>query len=132
TGMFIGMLALFSLLGTFRFTEIYEALQMGVFNTEVLGVSTAFFIGLLIFIGTVGKSAQFPLQVWLPDAMEGPTPVSALIHAATMVSAGIYLIIRIFPILEIGGVLTIVAYVGALTAFFAAVLAVKQNDIKKV
>src|ERR1700741_4618317 len=88
--------------------------------------------GLGIFIGTVGKSAQFPLQIWLPDAMEGPTPVSALIHAATMVSAGFYLIIRMYPVLEYGEVLPIVAGVGGFTAFFAAILAINQNDIKKV
>ncbi len=132
TGMFLGMMALFGILGSFRFEDIYQALNAGTLDAEVFGMSAAFFIGLMIFIGTVGKSAQFPLQVWLPDAMEGPTPVSALIHAATMVSAGIYLIIRVFPVLEYGQVLGIVAYVGAFTAFFAAVLALKQNDIKKV
>jgi NADH-quinone oxidoreductase subunit L len=132
TGLFLGMMALFGILGSFRFEDIYQGINSGAFDVEVFGMSAAFFIGLMVFIGTVGKSAQFPLQVWLPDAMEGPTPVSALIHAATMVSAGIYLIVRIFPILEYGHVLTIVAYVGAITAFFAAVLAVKQYDIKKV
>lgn len=132
TGLFIGMMALFALVGSFRFEDVYTALGAGTFNTTILGVSAAFLIGLLVFFGTVGKSAQFPLQVWLPDAMEGPTPVSALIHAATMVAAGVYLIIRMFPVLELGHVLPIVAYTGAVTAFLAAVLAVKQNDIKKV
>jgi len=131
-GLFLGLLALFSLLQSFRFTDIYAAINSGRFDVEIVGLSAAFFIGLGIFIGTVGKSAQFPLQIWLPDAMEGPTPVSALIHAATMVSAGIYLIIRIFPILEYGHVLPIVAGIGGVTAFFAAILAIKQNDIKKV
>lgn len=132
TGLFIGMLALFGLVGSFRFDDIYLALSNGTFSTHILGFTAAGFIGFLIFLGTVGKSAQFPLQVWLPDAMEGPTPVSALIHAATMVAAGVYLIIRMFPILEAGQVLPIVAYVGATTALLAAILAIKQTDIKKV
>jgi len=132
TGLFIGMLALFALIGSFRFEAIYEALASGAFNTEILGFSAAGFIGFLVFLGTVGKSAQYPLHVWLPDAMEGPTPVSALIHAATMVAAGVYLIIRMFPVLEAGGVLIIVAYVGAITSLLAAILAIKQTDLKKV
>jgi NADH-quinone oxidoreductase subunit L len=132
TGLFLGMLALFSIIGSFRFEDIYSALAEGRLNGEMLGFTAVGFIGFLVFLGTVGKSAQFPLQVWLPDAMEGPTPVSALIHAATMVAAGVYLIIRMFPVLEAGHVLPIVAYVGAFTALFAAILAIKQNDIKKV
>jgi NADH-quinone oxidoreductase subunit L len=132
TGLFLGMLALFSLVGSFRFEDIYAALEQGKISGELFGFTAVGFIGFLIFLGTVGKSAQFPLQVWLPDAMEGPTPVSALIHAATMVAAGVYLIIRMFPVLEAGHVLPIVAYVGAFTALFAAILAIKQNDIKKV
>jgi NADH-quinone oxidoreductase subunit L len=132
TGLFLGMLALFGIVGSFRFDEIFLALEHGKFSGEILGFSMLTFIGFLVFLGTVGKSAQFPLQVWLPDAMEGPTPVSALIHAATMVAAGVYLIIRMFPILEAGHVLPIVAYVGGFTALFAAILAIKQNDIKKV
>lgn len=139
TGLFIGMLMLFTLplangqaLGSFRFEDIYNAIQAGQFNFTIGGFSAAAVIGLLIFCGTVGKSAQFPLQVWLPDAMEGPTPVSALIHAATMVAAGVYLILRMFPLLQAGDVLIVVAYVGCFTALFAAILAIKQNDIKKV
>lgn len=138
TGLFLGMLLLFTYplsngmsLGSFRFDDIYSAIQAGAFQGELMGMSVLFVIGFLIFCGTVGKSAQFPLQVWLPDAMEGPTPVSALIHAATMVAAGVYLIIRMFPVLEAGHVLLIVSYVGAFTALFAAILAIKQNDIKK-
>ncbi len=88
------------------------------------------------FAGTVGKSAQFPLHVWLPDAMEGPTPVSAMIHAAAMVSAGVYMVIRMFPLLNVGGhgspALTVMAFVGAFTALFAATIAVAQNDVKRV
>jgi NADH-quinone oxidoreductase subunit L len=87
----------------------------------------------LLFIGTVGKSAQWPLHVWLPDAMEGPTPVSAMIHAATMVSAGVYMAIRIFPLLSLDAhTMTVVAFIGSFTALFAATIAVAQNDIKKV
>jgi len=96
------------------------------------GFTASAFIGFTVFLGTVGKSAQYPLHVWLPDAMEGPTPVSALIHAATMVAAGVYLIIRMFPMLDMGGVLPIVAYVGAITAILAAILAIRQTDLKKV
>ncbi len=139
TGLFIGMLMLFTYpladgqaLGSFRFEDIYNAIEAGRFNFMIGGFSAAAVMGLLVFCGTVGKSAQFPLQVWLPDAMEGPTPVSALIHAATMVAAGVYLILRMFPLLQAGDVLMVVAYVGSFTALFAAILAIKQNDIKKV
>lgn len=132
TGLFIGMLGLFSIVGSFRFDAINEALASGALDGQLLGLHAAFIIGILIFLGTVGKSAQFPLQVWLPDAMEGPTPVSALIHAATMVAAGVYLILRTYPILAVGHVLPIVAYVGATTALLAAILAIKQTDLKKV
>ena len=88
-------------------------------------------LGIALFCGAVGKSAQFPLQIWLPDAMEGPTPVSALIHAATMVAAGVYLLARIFIILD-AQALEVVAVVGAITAFMAAIAALSQFDIKKV
>ncbi len=94
-----------------------------------MAVSTA--IGLLIFCGAVGKSGQVPLHVWLPDAMEGPTPVSALIHAATMVAAGVYLMARVYPLMT-GGALAVIAWVGAITALFAACIAVAQNDIKRI
>ncbi len=103
--------------------------------TPVLGLSWASLIAILIFGGAMGKSSQFPLHVWLPDAMEGPTPVSALIHAATMVSAGVYLMIRTFPLvqaMEHGPALTIVGIIGAFTALFAALIAVAQTDIKRV
>ncbi|MBX0327532.1 NADH-quinone oxidoreductase subunit L [Oscillochloris sp. ZM17-4] len=100
----------------------------------ILGMSHATGIALLIFAGTVGKSAQFPLHVWLPDAMEGPTPVSALIHAATMVSAGVFLVARTYPIFlaDNGTALAVVAFVGAFTALFAATIAVAQYDIKRI
>jgi NADH-quinone oxidoreductase subunit L len=104
-----------------------------------LGLTAASAIGLLIFAGAAGKSGQFPLHVWLPDAMEGPTPVSALIHAATMVAAGVYLIARVYPLMQAGALsggtttaLTIVTWVGAFTAVFAALIAVAQNDIKRI
>ena len=104
-----------------------------------LGLSAATAIALLIFAGAVGKSGQLPLHVWLPDAMEGPTPVSALIHAATMVAAGVYLVARVYPLMAagmpVGGTttaLTVVTWVGAATAVFAALIAVAQNDIKRI
>jgi NADH-quinone oxidoreductase subunit L len=106
---------------------------------SAFGLSAATAIGLLIFAGAAGKSGQFPLHVWLPDAMEGPTPVSALIHAATMVAAGVYLIARVYPLMSagmpVGGTtfaLTVVTWVGAFTALFAACIAVAQNDIKRI
>ena len=99
---------------------------------NALGMSTATGIALLLFAGTVGKSAQFPLHVWLPDAMEGPTPVSALIHAATMVAAGVFLVGRTFPIFVVSGALPVVATIGSFTALFAALIAVGQFDIKRI
>jgi NADH-quinone oxidoreductase subunit L len=106
----------------------------------ITGFSAAGLIGVLLFIGAVGKSAQFPLHVWLPDAMEGPTPVSAMIHAATMVSAGVYMVIRMFPLLSAGWregldltpAMTAMAFIGAFTALLAATIAVAQNDVKRV
>lgn len=141
--MLLGIAYLYSQTGTLRFREILyneEVLQRLAETPSVLGwLSAAGLIGLLLFIGTVGKSAQWPLHVWLPDAMEGPTPVSAMIHAATMVSAGVYMILRVFPILTAGWdghgltpTLTIIAFIGAFTALFASTIAVAQNDIKRV
>jgi len=90
--------------------------------------------GLLIFCGAIGKSAQFPLHVWLPDAMEGPTPVSALIHAATMVAAGVYMLCRVFFLLELPGshALEAIAWIGGFTALLSAIIAIQQNDIKRI
>jgi NADH-quinone oxidoreductase subunit L len=110
------------------------------FANELFGLSWATWMGIALFCGAMGKSAQFPLHVWLPDAMEGPTPVSAMIHAATMVSAGIYLILRFFPLLTVGWhagepltpTMLVVGAVGAFTALFASTIAVAQNDIKRV
>ena len=134
--MLLGIVFLYSATGTLSYREIFTANTLHVLATvptPVLGLSAAGLIGLLLFIGTVGKSAQWPLHVWLPDAMEGPTPVSAMIHAATMVSAGVYMVIRMFPLLSLDPrTMTFVVFIGAFTALFAATIAVAQNDIKRV
>lgn len=128
-GMFIGIMIIFVQFSTFSFAEIFGAVSAGELPYGSQGWLTA--AGILIFCGAVGKSAQFPLHVWLPDAMEGPTPVSALIHAATMVAAGVFLIARMFPLLTADALL-VIAYVGAFTALLAATIAITQYDIKKV
>ncbi|MFC2134830.1 NADH-quinone oxidoreductase subunit L [Bacteroidota bacterium] len=128
-GMFIGILILFTQYKTFTFDKIFEQISLGNLPFDSTAWLTA--AGILVFLGAVGKSAQFPLHVWLPDAMEGPTPVSALIHAATMVAAGVYLSVRIFVMLTADAMLFI-AIVGAITAFISATIALTQNDIKKV
>lgn len=128
-GMFLGILIIFTTYGTFTFDSIFEQISAGVYPFGSFDWLTV--AGFLIFLGAVGKSAQFPLHVWLPDAMEGPTPVSALIHAATMVAAGVYLTVRIFALLTPDALL-IIASIGAGTSFLAATIAVTQNDIKKV
>ncbi len=125
-GMFIGILLLFTTLGTLNLHEIADGVAAGKLAGGLLTIT-----GLCLFCGAIGKSAQFPLHVWLPDAMEGPTPVSALIHAATMVAAGVYLVARLFVILTPDASL-VIAYVGGFTALFAATIAVAQNDIKRV
>jgi NADH-quinone oxidoreductase subunit L len=134
--MLLGVAFLYSATGTLTFSEIFQPTVLEALHaarTPILGLSAAGLIGLLLFIGTVGKSAQWPLHVWLPDAMEGPTPVSAMIHAATMVSAGVYMVIRIFPLLSLDAhTMTVVAVIGSFTALFAATIAVAQNDIKRV
>jgi NADH-quinone oxidoreductase subunit L len=126
-GLFIGAIIMAVSVGSFRFREILE-------HQSDLS-SFAFVAGLAIFIGAMGKSAQFPLHVWLPDAMAGPTPVSALMHAATMVTAGVYLIGRLFPLYLEGpfdDVRTVIIIVGAATLFLTGLLALVQNDIKRV
>jgi len=141
--MLLGIAFLYSATGTLSYREIFhneDVLRtLATTMTPIFGLSAAGLIGLLLFIGTIGKSAQWPLHVWLPDAMEGPTPVSAMIHAATMVSAGVYMVIRIFPLFTAdwdGHTLTttmsIIAFIGAFTALFAATIAMAQNDIKRV
>jgi NADH-quinone oxidoreductase subunit L len=141
----LGIVWLFAQTGTLLFYNHgagsieSAALSILLSQPAALGLTAAGAIGLLIFAGAAGKSGQFPLHVWLPDAMEGPTPVSALIHAATMVAAGVYLIARVYPLMAAGALaggtttaLTVVTWVGAFTAVFAALIAVAQNDIKRI
>jgi NADH-quinone oxidoreductase subunit L len=134
-GFLIGMFLIFQATGTLRFSEITAIATPGSVLTAPywLGMPMAFWIGLFLFIGATGKSAQIPLYVWLPDAMAGPTPVSALIHAATMVTAGVYMVARMHAVYILApAALAIVALVGAATALFAAVIGFAQNDFKKV
>ncbi len=143
-GLFLGMLWLYSLSGTLVFYDHgagcleHAAVSAMAAHAAALGLTASSGIGLLIFCGAAGKSGQVPLHVWLPDAMEGPTPVSALIHAATMVAAGVFLVARMYPLMAAtanGGTsqaLEVVAWVGAITALFAAFIAVAQDDIKRI
>ena len=125
-GLLLAMFMIIKEFGTLEYSSIYSLLVAADRNNLTI-------ICLLLFFGAVGKSAQLGLHTWLPDAMEGPTPVSALIHAATMVTAGVFLIIRSGPLFEGSSlVLTILTFLGALTAFFAATAGVAQNDLKKV
>ncbi|MEW5766674.1 MAG: NADH-quinone oxidoreductase subunit L [bacterium] len=127
-GFMIGILLLFSYAQTFNFLQVEEFLRLGTLSPALVT-----FIAVLIFCGAVGKSAQFPLHVWLPDAMEGPTPVSALIHAATMVAAGVYLVGRLFGLFAGSDqAMVVVAYIGGFTAILAGTIAVAQNDIKRI
>ena len=129
-GFLLGILTVWSLLGSLNFSVLQDELFK---NPAALG-ACATCAGLLIFCGAMGKSAQFPLHVWLPDAMEGPTPVSALIHAATMVAAGVYMLCRVFFILNVPGshALEVIGWIGGFTALLAALMAVQQNDIKRI
>lgn len=126
-GFMVAMFLTFGAFGTLTYTDIFA-------DTSAVASTTASAIVLLLLLGAAGKSAQFPLYVWLPDAMAGPTPVSALIHAATMVTAGVYLLVRVNPLLAAadGWVLDILAWVGLATALIAATAAIAQRDIKKV
>lgn len=152
--LLLGMVWLYHETGTLLFYDDgagcleATALSKLVAQTTLAGMAVSTAIGLLIFVGAMGKSGQFPLHVWLPDAMEGPTPVSALIHAATMVAAGVFLVARCYPIFEVTSIesiirygnplpspsvaLQVVTWIGAITAFFAATIAVAQNDIKRI
>ena len=135
-GFALGIFGIFAVFGSLDFDTVFEALpgmagstfmflgwEMDILNT----------LGMLLFIGAMGKSAQFLLHTWLPDAMEGPTPVSALIHAATMVTAGVFLVCRMSPLYELAdGASTFITYIGAFTAFFAATVGLVQNDIKRI
>jgi NADH-quinone oxidoreductase subunit L len=133
-GFLIGMFLVYQYTGTLKFTEINEATKgSALLHVLWLGAPVAFWAGLFMFVGATGKSAQIPLYVWLPDAMAGPTPVSALIHAATMVTAGVYMVARMHLLYLLSpGAMAIVACVGALTALFAAIIGFAQNDFKKV
>ncbi|OGL59386.1 MAG: hypothetical protein A3I72_10925 [Candidatus Tectomicrobia bacterium RIFCSPLOWO2_02_FULL_70_19] len=125
-GFLLGLFLIWTLTGSLSYAEVFKAAPQ-------LAAPAATAIGLLLFIGAMGKSAQIPLYVWLPDAMEGPTPVSALIHAATMVTAGVYMVARTSPVYVQGpGALEVIALVGALTAIFSASIGLVQNDIKRV
>ena len=128
-GVMVAMFLAFSAVGSLSYSVINESAETG-----ELAASTASGLAILLLIGAAGKSAQLPLYLWLPDAMEGPTPVSALIHAATMVTGGVFLLTRINPVIAVSydWVPTTIAWVGAITALFAATIALAQNDIKKV
>ena len=130
-GLLLGILGLFWATRSFDFEIMGDRLQ-GLVETGAISGSLAALLAILVFLGPVAKSAQFPLHVWLPDAMEGPTPISALIHAATMVPAGVFLIARMFPVFEhIPIAMDTIAWTGAITAFIGATTAITQNDIKK-
>ncbi|AFZ34801.1 NADH dehydrogenase subunit L [Stanieria cyanosphaera PCC 7437] len=130
-GLLLGMLGLYWATGSFEFDVMGERLSELV-SSGALGGGLAALFAILVFMGPVAKSAQFPLHVWLPDAMEGPTPISALIHAATMVAAGVYLIAKMYPVFEhVPAAMTVIAWTGAVTAFLGATIALTQNDIKK-
>ncbi len=127
-GLLIGMILLFWQVGSFEYDEIFQAVEAGSVSAGMVTLTA-----ILIFVGAVGKSGQFPLHTWLPDAMEGPTPVSALIHAATMVAAGVYLVAALFPLFTASETaLMVVAIIGAVTAIFAASIGLVQKDIKRV
>jgi len=127
-GFMIGILLIWGAFGSVNFVEIEESLRNGKYDAGLLNWSV-----FCIFCGAIGKSAQVPLHVWLPDAMEGPTPVSALIHAATMVAAGVFMLTKVlFLIEEAPTAASVIQYVGAITALIAALMATQQNDIKKI
>lgn len=135
-GFILGIAVVFILFGTVNFEEVFKAaplaaeINWNMWGYEVHAITLA---AIFLFIGAMGKSAQFGLHTWLPDAMEGPTPVSALIHAATMVTAGVFMLARISPLIEFApSALVLITVVGAVTAIFAATVALTQNDIKKV
>jgi NADH-quinone oxidoreductase subunit L len=130
-GFLIGLFLMIQHFGSLTFTQVFD--QVKPLSPETAGAGLLTAIGILLMVGACGKSAQIPLYVWLPDAMEGPTPVSALIHAATMVTAGVYMVSRSHVIFERApSALTVVAVIGTLTAFFAATIGITQSDIKKV
>jgi NAD(P)H-quinone oxidoreductase subunit 5 len=130
-GLLLGILGLFWATGSFDFMVMGDRLS-NLVETGSISNFLAIVLAILVFLGPVAKSAQFPLHVWLPDAMEGPTPISALIHAATMVAAGVFLIARMYPVFEnVPAAMNVIAFTGAFTAFLGATIAITQNDIKK-
>nr|YP_009750821.1 NADH-plastoquinone oxidoreductase subunit 5 [Casimiroa edulis]QIJ98201.1 NADH-plastoquinone oxidoreductase subunit 5 [Casimiroa edulis] len=130
-GLLLGILGLYWITGSFEFRDLFEILNNLIYNNEV-NLLFVILCAFLLFAGPVAKSAQFPLHVWLPDAMEGPTPISALIHAATMVAAGIFLVARLFPLfLVIPYIMNLIALIGIITVFLGATLALAQQDIKR-
>src|SRR3954453_11889150 len=135
-GFLIGLIILWNRGGTLQLSELFQQAEShtgGLWDPSLFGQPALFWACLCMFAGAVGKSGQFPLHVWLPDAMEGPTPVSALIPAATMVAAGVYLIARTYPLFEaVPQALTVVAVIGGFTAIFAASMGLASNDIKRV
>ena len=135
-GLALGIFLIFLYFGTVNFNEVFssvESLSSENINFIGLDINLITLICLFLFLGAMGKSAQFFLHTWLPDAMEGPTPVSALIHAATMVTAGVFLVVRCSPLFEFSQVaLNFVAIIGMITAFFAASIALVQTDIKRI
>jgi len=127
-GFALGVAILWTLAGTLSLPELFNKADAGTLSVGAITLTMA-----LVFVGAMGKSAQFPLHIWLPDAMEGPTPVSALIHAATMVAAGVYLVARLFPLYSHShALLVFITYIGSFTAFIAATMALVQEDIKRV
>ena len=135
-GFALGIFAVFAMVGSVGFDTIFapapslvgKTIHLFAWNVDALTI-----VCLLLFMGAMGKSAQFLLHTWLPDAMEGPTPVSALIHAATMVTAGVFMVARLSPLFELApAALSFVTFIGATTAFFAATVGLVQNDIKRV
>lgn len=131
--LLLGMVAIWMVIGSVAYVDIYAAIANGGFEGHtVMGISLATFAAICIFLGGMGKSAQFPLHVWLPDAMMGPTPGSALIHAATMVTAGVWISLRMYPLMVLGDITWFIAVIGAITAFGAATIALVQTDIKAV
>nr|YP_010926505.1 ndhF [Oreomunnea mexicana]WKF53487.1 ndhF [Oreomunnea mexicana] len=130
-GLLLGILGLYWITGSFEFRDLFEIFNSLIYNNEV-NLLFVTFCAFLLFSGAIAKSAQFPLHVWLPDAMEGPTPISALIHAATMVAAGIFLVARLFPLfMVIPYIMNIIALIGIITLLLGATLALAQKDIKR-
>nr|YP_010189029.1 NdhF [Ptychomnion cygnisetum]QZJ47832.1 NdhF [Ptychomnion cygnisetum] len=131
-GLLLGILGFYWMTGSFEFETLFKRFSKLLINNEI-NVYFASLCALFLFLGPIAKSAQFPPHIWLPDAMEGPTPISALIHAATMVAAGIFLIARLFPLFQsLPSIMNIISWIGALTALLGATIALAQKDIKKV